>query len=141
MKQYSRNLVMFIWLFLLLLIRTNESSQKITKIIKSEDGDIIECVDIQRQPSLEDVVIDKHTTFEMQPHQSNMINKTNASTNALVHQLWQKSGNCPIGTIPVRWMTGKYNAKLDEGQLTACKTDVGVLIVQQFAPSWIKLHV
>jgi hypothetical protein len=65
--------------------------------------------------------------WQMQQHKFGKIKKTNASTSAVVHQVWQKSGNCPSGTVPIRRMTVKAQIELEQEQLTACKTEVGTL--------------
>ncbi|XP_048568858.1 uncharacterized protein LOC125549495 isoform X2 [Triticum urartu] len=122
MKKYSKLLVV-LWMFLLLLISTGDSTKSVIKFIKSEDGDIIECVDIYQQPSFEHLVIKNDTKFEMQQMFSTNNKKTNATTSAVVHQIWQKSGNCPSGTIPIRRMTNKSHVELEQEQLTACKIE------------------
>ncbi|KAJ1423467.1 hypothetical protein SESBI_12405 [Sesbania bispinosa] len=49
------------------------------KTIKSEDGDIIDCVNIYKQPAFDHPALKNHTI-----------------------QTWQKSGSCPKGTVPIR---------------------------------------
>ncbi|KAJ8637114.1 hypothetical protein MRB53_011381 [Persea americana] len=70
------------------------------KTIKSEDGDIVDCVDIYKQPSLDHPLLKNHT-IQMRP---SIIPKgiASKSTSKLAQQGWLKSGNCPEGTIPIR---------------------------------------
>ncbi|XXG45990.1 hypothetical protein AAC387_Pa02g0935 [Persea americana] len=68
------------------------------KSIKSEDGDIIDCVDIYKQPALDHPLLKNHT-IQMRP---SFYNKENESTSKPLEQLWHKSGSCPEGTIPIR---------------------------------------
>ncbi|KAE9603642.1 hypothetical protein Lal_00001604 [Lupinus albus] len=76
------------------------------KTIKSEDGDIIDCVDIYKQPAFDHPALKYHTIQEMpsillENHDSSI--KGNASkSKSVIFQKWQKSGNCPKGTIPIR---------------------------------------
>uniref|UniRef100_A0A1D1ZDL0 Phosphomethylpyrimidine synthase n=1 Tax=Anthurium amnicola TaxID=1678845 RepID=A0A1D1ZDL0_9ARAE len=70
------------------------------KTIKSEDGDIFDCVDVYKQPSLETLSSKNHTIpiFGSHPPTSN-----HDSTKKLqVQQQWQRSIRCPRGTIPIR---------------------------------------
>ncbi|WJX35342.1 hypothetical protein P8452_23349 [Trifolium repens] len=74
------------------------------KSIKSEDGDIIDCVDIYKQPAFDHPALKNHTiqripSFLLES-QSSSTSTTNASTE--VYQTWKKSGSCPKGTVPIR---------------------------------------
>ncbi|KAL5728924.1 hypothetical protein ACHQM5_001947 [Ranunculus cassubicifolius] len=72
------------------------------KSIKSEDGDIIDCVDIYKQPAFDHPALKSHT-IQMSPS-FNLLNriKTNQSATTVIPQKWQKTGTCPKGTIPIR---------------------------------------
>ncbi|OMO86609.1 hypothetical protein COLO4_21020 [Corchorus olitorius] len=70
------------------------------KSIKSEDGDIIDCVDIHKQPAFDHPALKNHT-IQLKPSfdlpQENLTTK-----NEQVYQIWQRSGSCPEGTVPIR---------------------------------------
>ncbi|ESQ32129.1 hypothetical protein EUTSA_v10004316mg [Eutrema salsugineum] len=75
------------------------------KTIKSEDGDIIDCVNIHKQhafdhPALRNHKIQMKPSVEFDTKKTNIPN--NGSAKPITSQIWSKSGNCPIGTIPVR---------------------------------------
>uniref|UniRef100_A0A1D1Z3V8 Phosphomethylpyrimidine synthase n=1 Tax=Anthurium amnicola TaxID=1678845 RepID=A0A1D1Z3V8_9ARAE len=86
------------------------------KTIKSEDGDIFDCVDVYKQPSLETLSSKNHTIpiFRSHPPTSN-----HDSTKELqVQQRWQRSISCPQGTIPIRRSHAKdYGKSLPTSQL------------------------
>ncbi|KAE8099985.1 hypothetical protein FH972_017924 [Carpinus fangiana] len=78
------------------------------KSIKSEDGDIIDCVDIYKQPAFDHPALRNHT-IQKKPNFSYKDDETSSTKNgssspaaALLSQTWQKSGSCPEGTIAVR---------------------------------------
>ncbi|KAK7291020.1 hypothetical protein RIF29_05858 [Crotalaria pallida] len=92
------------------------------KTIQSEDGDIIDCIDIKKQPAFDHPAM-KHHKIQMAPTynsskedhttawtRTRSKTKTNTmvkqkaeeSSMTMISQLWQKSGRCPQGTIPVR---------------------------------------
>ncbi|KAL3013328.1 hypothetical protein AAZX31_06G046600 [Glycine max] len=73
------------------------------KTIKSEDGDIIDCVNIYDQPAFDHPALKNHT-IKMMP--DFLLESQNPSTEdaseSVIFQTWQKSGSCPKGTIPIR---------------------------------------
>ncbi|WJX41532.1 hypothetical protein P8452_28872 [Trifolium repens] len=75
------------------------------KSIKSEDGDIFDCVDIYKQPAFDHPALSNHRIqripdFLFESQNSSTRETFNASSE--VFQAWQKSGSCPEGTIPIR---------------------------------------
>ncbi|XVF46610.1 hypothetical protein PTKIN_Ptkin03bG0041500 [Pterospermum kingtungense] len=72
--------------------------------IESEDGDIIDCVHIHKQPALDHPALKDHK-IQMKPSsgfpKENLSTKTKSSK-PMVSQTWQKSGSCPEGTVPIR---------------------------------------
>ncbi|XXG45982.1 hypothetical protein AAC387_Pa02g0927 [Persea americana] len=68
------------------------------KTIKSEDGEIIDCVDIYKQPAFDHPLLKNHT-IQMRP---SFYDSTKISSSKPLEQLWHKSGSCPKGTIPIR---------------------------------------
>lgn len=75
------------------------------KSIKSEDGDTIDCVDINKQPAFDHPALRNHK-IQMKPNFSfsheTSSTKNESSSPATLFQTWQKSGSCPEGTIPIR---------------------------------------
>ncbi|CAH8265916.1 unnamed protein product [Arabidopsis lyrata] len=73
------------------------------KSIKSEDGDIIDCVPITSQPAFDHPLLKNHT-IQVKPSfvpegegdSTYMKKKTKAT------QVWHKDGECPEKTIPIR---------------------------------------
>ncbi|KAK7410119.1 hypothetical protein VNO78_00655 [Psophocarpus tetragonolobus] len=72
------------------------------KTIKSEDGDIIDCVNIYDQPAFDHPAL-KNRTIKMMPDY--LLESEHSNTGdeePVIFQTWQKSGSCPKGTIPIR---------------------------------------
>ncbi|EOA22829.1 hypothetical protein CARUB_v10003553mg [Capsella rubella] len=75
------------------------------KTIKSQDGDIIDCIDIYKQhafdhPALRNHKIQMKPSVEFGETETKIPN--NGSAQQITSQIWSKSGDCPDGTIPVR---------------------------------------
>ncbi|KAI4337112.1 hypothetical protein L6164_015565 [Bauhinia variegata] len=75
------------------------------KTIKSEDGDIIDCVDIYKQPAFDHPALKNHR-IQMRPsfYPASQYSsaKNDESGKSVIFQTWQRSGTCPDGTIPIR---------------------------------------
>ncbi|XP_054813493.1 uncharacterized protein LOC129314148 [Prosopis cineraria] len=76
------------------------------KSIKSPDGDIIDCVDILKQPAFDHPKLKNHK-IRMRPSsypEGMIIEGSNnvPSKSPPIAQLWHQSGSCPEGTIPIR---------------------------------------
>ncbi|XP_077252528.1 protein neprosin-like [Tasmannia lanceolata] len=72
------------------------------KTIQSGDGDIIDCVDIYKQPTFDHPHFKNHT-IQMRPSFNlERIKEEASASSTTVSQVWQKSGSCPEGTIPIR---------------------------------------
>ncbi|PSR96895.1 Very-long-chain 3-oxoacyl-CoA reductase [Actinidia chinensis var. chinensis] len=68
------------------------------KTIKSGDGDVIDCVDIYKQPAFDNPLI---KDLQMEPSSyPNGMNKMEDFPPELI-QDWRKNGECPEGTIPI----------------------------------------
>ncbi|KDP34131.1 hypothetical protein JCGZ_07702 [Jatropha curcas] len=97
------------------------------KTIQSEDGDIIDCIDIYKQPAFNHPALKNHT-IQMEPsydptmeptttaRKSTFEKKNKDSPLIVTSQLWQKNGSCPPGTIPVRRIQEKELLKADSIQ-------------------------
>ncbi|KAK8698556.1 hypothetical protein V6N13_114668 [Hibiscus sabdariffa] len=83
----------------------NNPPRHAVKSIQSEDGDIIDCIDIYKQPSFEHPALKDHI-IQLEP--SYVPNKEENPTSeqpsrtVTSQQKWWRSGSCPKGTIPVR---------------------------------------
>ncbi|KAF5748412.1 hypothetical protein HS088_TW04G00366 [Tripterygium wilfordii] len=74
------------------------------KTIYSEDGDIIDCVDINKQPALDHPALKNHK-IQLKPSISFPTEDKsikNECSSSVIFQTWQKSGSCPEGTIPIQ---------------------------------------
>uniref|UniRef100_A0A1J3CT38 Neprosin PEP catalytic domain-containing protein n=1 Tax=Noccaea caerulescens TaxID=107243 RepID=A0A1J3CT38_NOCCA len=72
------------------------------KSIKSEDGDIIDCVLITNQPAFDHPLLKNHTIQlrpSFIPKVDSMYTKKKAKA---MNQVWNKNGECPRNTVPVR---------------------------------------
>ncbi|KAG2326142.1 hypothetical protein Bca52824_008870 [Brassica carinata] len=71
------------------------------KSIKSEDGDIIDCVPIYSQPAFDHPLLKNHT-IQMRPNfipkSTSMYTKTKTKATQVCH----KNGRCPENTVPIR---------------------------------------
>ncbi|KAJ4892289.1 hypothetical protein Rs2_32037 [Raphanus sativus] len=69
--------------------------------IKSEDGDIIDCVPIHSQPAFDHPLLKNHT-IQMRP--SFIPESTSTYTKKKINatQAWNKNGRCPKNTVPIR---------------------------------------
>ncbi|TXG68766.1 hypothetical protein EZV62_003701 [Acer yangbiense] len=65
----------------------------------SEDGDVIDCVEINKQPAFNHPLLRNHS-IQMKPNfQSSGLSANNK--NQVIYQSWHKNGECPKGTIPI----------------------------------------
>jgi len=77
------------------------------KTIKSPDGDIIDCVDIYKQPAFDHPLLKNHT-IQMRPHSHpegfsfDESNDISSNSKSEITQPWHFNGRCPEGTIPIR---------------------------------------
>ncbi|KAK4358452.1 hypothetical protein RND71_020681 [Anisodus tanguticus] len=76
------------------------------KSIQSEDGDVIDCIDIFKQPALYHPALKNHK-IQMTPSYNAVMETTKTnyqeeSYKCVTTQTWQKNGSCPKGTIPIR---------------------------------------
>lgn len=83
-------------------------------LLQSKGGDIIDCVDIYKQPAFNSPLLKDHK-IQMRPTVSAREifgSKSNASSPPPpeLQQEWQQSGSCPEGTIPILRNTRRENA-------------------------------
>ncbi|XP_047342724.1 uncharacterized protein LOC124946196 [Impatiens glandulifera] len=72
------------------------------KTIETNDGEIIDCVDIYKQPAFDNPLI---KDIQMSPSSYPLGMETDSKSNQMLLQDWQKYGECPEGTIPIRRST------------------------------------
>ncbi|KAH9307378.1 hypothetical protein KI387_035289, partial [Taxus chinensis] len=73
------------------------------KSIQSPDGDIIDCINIKKQPAFDHPLLKNHKIKDLPEWPSRFPERVNR-TSFSVHtaQTWHLSGHCPEGSIPVR---------------------------------------
>ncbi|CAN1162437.1 hypothetical protein LINPERHAP2_LOCUS24506 [Linum perenne] len=83
---------------------TQASRKVIYKTIHSEDGTVIDCVNIYKQPSFNHPDFKNHV-IQMKPSSNpdkNMSSSNSGISSASITQSWHKNGGfCPKGTIPI----------------------------------------
>ncbi|XP_057975177.1 protein neprosin-like [Malania oleifera] len=76
------------------------------KTIQSKDGDIIDCVDIYKQPAFDHPLLKNHKIQVFSSPQRFIPSQWNQEKQeSVVRQTWHESGECPEGTIPIRRST------------------------------------
>lgn len=72
----------------------------VVKTIESyETREVIDCVDIYKQPAFDHPLLKNHT-IQMKPS-SNLKANGSRSVEGVLNQAWRKYGECPEGTIPI----------------------------------------
>ncbi|KAL3500656.1 hypothetical protein ACH5RR_039749 [Cinchona calisaya] len=100
----------------------NSSPNFAVKTIHSEDGDVIDCIDIYKQPAfnhpaLRDHKIQMTPTFDpttltkSEKETSEAPEKGKEDSYITATQIWRKSGSCPEGTVPIRRNSRKSERK------------------------------
>ncbi|XVF89127.1 hypothetical protein PTKIN_Ptkin19aG0105500 [Pterospermum kingtungense] len=101
--------------------KPNTTIRHAVKSIQSEDGDIIDCIDIYKQPAMDHPALKNHI-IQMKPSYSpnkeEIPTSEQSNSRTLTTQLWQKSGKCPKGTIPVRRTQNKLKLNMKKAPLT-----------------------
>ncbi|XP_010034859.2 uncharacterized protein LOC104424189 [Eucalyptus grandis] len=70
-----------------------------TKLQSYETREVIDCVDIYKQPAFDHPLLKNHT-IQMKPS-SNLKANGSGSVEGVLNQAWRKYGECPEGTIPI----------------------------------------
>lgn len=87
------------------VLKVNEMSQLFNKPslkpIQTDYGDVIDCVDIYKQPAFDHPSLKNHT-IQMKPSLYPITKSRNVTSMRAVSQSWWRSGSCPMGTIPMR---------------------------------------
>ncbi|KAL9688012.1 hypothetical protein QQ045_032424 [Rhodiola kirilowii] len=86
--------------------RVNLHVKHAIKIVKSGDGEIIDCVSIHKQPAFNHPDLKDHKIqawiILMIPSGESEFNLMSRIPENDVKQVWHKYGSCPKGTIPIR---------------------------------------
>ncbi|BBG98888.1 Protein of Unknown Function D [Prunus dulcis] len=81
-------------------LKKTEASVKhnkaVIKTIKAEGDDLIDCVDIYKQPALNHPLLKNHT-IQLKPSGT----ETVSGVQDEIFQSWSRNGECPDGTIPI----------------------------------------
>ncbi|GAB4850439.1 hypothetical protein Ancab_029743 [Ancistrocladus abbreviatus] len=72
------------------------------KIIKGDNGDVIDCVDIYKQPGFNHL-LSKNYPIQMQPSSQKFGEHTNDPSKSKLEQEWRKNADCPNGSIPINY--------------------------------------
>ncbi|CAL5045800.1 unnamed protein product [Urochloa decumbens] len=94
----------------LLVAAAVRASPLVYKTIQSDDGDVIDCVDVYQQPALKlaspagkrgiQAALERSAGASvLKPHQ---------------HQTWRKHESCPAGTVPIRRESSRANPEVAE---------------------------
>nr|XP_018623998.2 uncharacterized protein LOC104089186 [Nicotiana tomentosiformis] len=76
------------------------------KTIKTEYGDIYDCVDFYQQPAFDHPLLKNHTYYpQMKPSFSLLKRDKESSTSNSSFKMGLKDGGCPMGTVPIRRTT------------------------------------
>ncbi|PRQ51216.1 putative neprosin [Rosa chinensis] len=85
-------------------IKTVENNNPIIKSIKGDEGDVIDCIDIYKQPALSHPLLKNHT-IQLNPPSPypSGLNETESShqDDEQVLKSWLLNEECPEGTIPI----------------------------------------
>ncbi|XP_051119599.1 uncharacterized protein LOC127243555 [Andrographis paniculata] len=73
------------------------------RTIKSEDGDIIDCVDMFKQPAFDHPALKGHK-IQLNPSEEMHEERSQDPAATIPAQIWRRRGSCPKGTIPIRRM-------------------------------------
>ncbi|XP_059658906.1 protein neprosin-like [Cornus florida] len=101
---------------------STSSKRHAVKSIQSDDGDIVDCIDIYKQPAFDHPALKNHIVqvcllsmllIQMSPSYDPTMDTTATRTKrstdrkedssvTVTSQLWKRNGSCPRGTIPIR---------------------------------------
>ncbi|GAB4829687.1 hypothetical protein Ancab_019341 [Ancistrocladus abbreviatus] len=70
------------------------------KTIEGDDGEIVDCVDIYKQPAFDHPLLKNHK-LQMEPSNYPKGRQPTSAMAAALRQSWQNNGECPDRTIPI----------------------------------------
>ncbi|GAB4850366.1 hypothetical protein Ancab_029669 [Ancistrocladus abbreviatus] len=71
------------------------------KTLKADNGDIIDCVDIYKQPAFDHLLMQNHTLQTTPSRRKYGAQRNNPMLDSLFDISWRKNGGCPEGSIPI----------------------------------------
>ncbi|GAB4824839.1 hypothetical protein Ancab_007708 [Ancistrocladus abbreviatus] len=71
------------------------------KTLKGAKGDVIDCVDIYKQPAFDHPLLQNHTLQIAPSLQKYGAPRDNAILDSLLDISWRKNGGCPEGSVPI----------------------------------------
>ncbi|GAB4850362.1 hypothetical protein Ancab_029664 [Ancistrocladus abbreviatus] len=71
------------------------------KTLKANNGDIIDCVDIYKQPAFDHPLMKNHTLQTTPSRRKYGAQRNNLMLDSLFDISWRKNGGCPEGSIPI----------------------------------------
>ncbi|PWA59271.1 hypothetical protein CTI12_AA251660 [Artemisia annua] len=116
------------------------------KTIRVKGGDIIDCVDIYKQPAFNHPALKNHT-IQMKSHLHSASEQTktlqnSTSSSKVPSQTWHKYGRCPNGTIPIRRPSMNYPTKFRRRHdITNANHSFTVVLTEGFSYSGAKANI
>ncbi|KAJ0879605.1 putative neprosin [Helianthus annuus] len=105
----ASNLIIVFLLILISIVMAKKTSiphRHTIKTIRVMHGDIVDCVDIYKQPAFKHPALKNHT-IQMKSSHLHPTEDTANSKTLLASQVWLEYGRCPNGTIPIRRASNK----------------------------------
>ncbi|KAL8234493.1 hypothetical protein R6Q59_020593 [Mikania micrantha] len=103
----SKQLIMVFLLILASFVTASiPNGHAIMKTIRVKDGDIVDCIDIYKQPAFDHPALKNHTiqmkSSHLDPTEVTPTTLQNSTSSKVLSQIWLQYGSCPNGTIPIR---------------------------------------
>ncbi|GAB4824842.1 hypothetical protein Ancab_007711, partial [Ancistrocladus abbreviatus] len=73
----------------------------VVKTLKGDKGDVIDCVDIYKQPAFDHPLLQNHTLQIAPSSPKYGAPRDNAILDSLLDISWRKNGGCPEGSVPI----------------------------------------
>ncbi|KAK9923540.1 hypothetical protein M0R45_031952 [Rubus argutus] len=109
-------------------IETAEHMNSVIKTIKGDGGDMIDCVDIYKQPALNHPLLKNHT-IQLKPPGPYPSGSNETESSDLDDALLQSWGECPEGTIPIL-RTQAFDSSYPKPIPQSNDSDVGFIPVE-----------
>ncbi|KAI3774426.1 hypothetical protein L1987_48981 [Smallanthus sonchifolius] len=116
------------------------------KTIQVKDGDIVDCVDIYKQPAFDHPALKNHT-IQMKSNHLDLTKDAprtlqNSNSSKLPSQVWLQYGSCPYGTIPVRRPTNNHQTNVHPRKVIVTKDhSYAVVLTEGFSYSGAKANI
>ncbi|KAI3715576.1 hypothetical protein L6452_22562 [Arctium lappa] len=125
--------------------KTSTSKRHVASQIKStpKHGDIIDCIDIYKQPAFNHPALKNHTiqmkSSHLQSRKDGRSTLQDSNSPKVPLQVWQQYGSCPNGTIPIRRPSKNHpsNSKI----IINPKHSFSVVLTEGFSYSGAKANI